>query len=97
MKVTVIANTAAARSFLVEVEGTIGRPKSLHVTLDKRFARALQGQCRTMNKTPNRFGSAPGNFRMKAADATPMTGAGAVVTIAEARYRIHLFGVTIKM
>lgn len=99
ISIQITADAADARAFLVRVEGEIRNPKSLNDALGRRLARELQGHFRTRNKEPNKMGAPKTNFWKDVADATAMTEAtaeGATVTIAESRYRIHLFGGTIK-
>jgi|JFJP01.1.fsa_nt_gi hypothetical protein len=99
ISIQITADTANARSFLVRVEGEIRNPKSLNDALGRRLARELQGHFRARNREPNKMAAPKTNFWKEVADSTVMTQAtaeGATVTIAEDRYRIHLFGGTIK-
>lgn len=99
IRISITTDAADARAFLVRIEGEIRNPKSLNDALGRRLARELQGHFRARNTEPNRLGGVKTNFWKDVADATVMTEAtetGATVTIAEAHYRIHLFGGTIK-
>lgn len=99
ISIQITADTANARNFLVRVEGEIRNPKSLNDALGRRLARELQGHFRARNREPNKMAAPKTNFWKDVADSTAMTEAtaeGATVTIAEARYRIHLFGGTIR-
>lgn len=99
ISISITSNIADSRSFLVTIQGELKRPKALNDALGRRLARELQGHFRDKNKTLNKLGGTKTNFWKQVADATVMTeatAAGAVVSIAETRYRIHLFGGTIK-
>lgn len=99
MTVKVTADAAGAQLFLVKITGELKRPKALNDALGRRLARELQGHFRARNGEPNKLGGRKTNFWKQVADATLMTRAderGAEVTVAESRFRIHLFGGTIK-
>lgn len=99
ISIQITADAADTRAFLVRVEGEIRNPKALNDALGRRLARELQGHFRTRNSEPNKMAAPKTNFWKDVADATAMTeatDAGATVTIAESRYRIHLYGGTIK-
>lgn len=99
ISVSITSNIEDSRNFIVTIQGELKRPKALNDALGRRLARELQGHFRDRNKTPNKLGGQKTNFWKQVADATVMTeatAAGAVVSIAETRYRIHLFGGTIK-
>lgn len=99
ISISITADAGDTRAFLVRVEGELRNPKALNDALGRRLARELQGHFRARNREPNKMGAKKTNFWVDVADATAMTEAtanGATVTIAESRYRIHLFGGTIK-
>jgi hypothetical protein len=99
MRISVTTDASEARKLLVRVEGTLARPRALNDALGRRLARELQGHFRERNRTPNRLGGARTNFWNTVAGATALTevtDAGAVVSIAERRFRIHLFGGTVR-
>lgn len=97
LSITVVAGDA--QNFLIQVQGELRRPKSLNDALGRRLARELQGHFLARNKEPNQMQAPKTNFWKQVSDATVMTSAdehGAVVSIAERRFRIHLFGGTIR-
>lgn len=99
ISLSITADVADARAFLVQLSGEIRRPKALYDALGRRLARELQGHFRARNTEPNRLGGVKTNFWKQISDATVMTEAtatGAVVSIAEQRFRIHLFGGVIR-
>ena len=99
ISLSVTVDAADVNHFLVKVEGEIKRPKALNDALGRRLARELQGHFRARNAEPNNMAAPKTNFWNQISDATAMTEAtdiGATVTIAESRFRIQLFGGTIK-
>jgi hypothetical protein len=99
MRIEVTADAANARSFLVRIEGEIRRPRELHAALGRRLARELQGHFRARNREPNRMDAPKTNFWAQVAAATALSTVSeteAIVTVAEARFRIHLFGGPIR-
>lgn len=94
-----ITTTGDAKQFLIELTGDISNRKGLNDALGKSLARTLQTHFREKNTEPNKMGAPKTNFWQLVADATALTEAtedGATVTIAEQRFRIHLFGGVIK-
>jgi phage antirepressor YoqD-like protein len=92
---SIVMDAKNADAFLIQLSGEIRRPKAFNDALGRRLARELQGHFRTRNKEPNKLNAPKTNFWKQVADATVMTSAtdqGAVVSIAEQRFRIHLFG-----
>jgi hypothetical protein len=99
IRITITSDAADTRAFMVRVEGDIKRPRALNDALGRRLARELQGHFRARNKEPNKLQAPKTNYWKQIADATAMieaTDTGAVVAIAETRFRIQLFGGTIK-
>lgn len=98
IKVQVTVNDAAARSFLVKIEGGLRDRRALHEALALRLAEELKAHFIKKNAVPNRMGAPRTNFWQEVADATQVaevSESGATVAIAEARYRLHLFGGTV--
>lgn len=100
MSVSVQVKFAPAdpRSILVEVEGQLKNRTGLHKVLAAALADQLQGHFRDKNRVPNRMNAPKTNFWNQVANATSVTEVsetGAVVTVAEDRFRIQLFGGTI--
>ena len=96
---SIVMDSQNADAFLVQLSGEIRRPKAFNDALGRRLARELQGHFRARNKEPNTMGAPKTNFWKEIADATVMTQAtaeGATVSIAESRFRIHLFGGVIR-
>ena len=99
MRITITTDATDARAFLVHIEGEIRRPRELHAALGRRLARELQGHFREKNRLPNKMAAPKTNFWKKVSDATTVTTVTereAIVTIAEQRFRLHLYGGTIR-
>ncbi|MDP3851965.1 MAG: hypothetical protein Q8Q59_15795 [Luteolibacter sp.] len=99
MKITITSDAEATRNFLVAVEGELTDRRGLNAALGARLADELQSHFRSRNSKPNRMGGMKTNFWEQVAEATQVeeiTENAAVVSIAETRYRIHLYGGTIK-
>jgi hypothetical protein len=99
ISISITADDKDVRAFLVNITGEIRNPKSLNDALGKRLARELQGHFRARNSEPNKMAAAKTNFWSQIGEATAMTeatDAGATVTIAEQRFRIHLYGGVIR-
>lgn len=99
ISISITADAADARAFLVRIEGRIRNPKDLNDALGRRLARELQDHFRQRNAEPNKMGAAKTNFWADVAEATGMTeatAAGATVSVAEPRFRIHFYGGTIR-
>ena len=99
LKIT--CDAADARNFLVQVEGKLKDRRGLNAALGSRLADELQEHFRQRNAEPNKMGADKTNFWQQVADATQLvkasvTETGATVAIAESRFRIHLYGGTIK-
>ena len=94
-----ISVTGSGREFVAKLSGEVQNRKGLNDALGRSLARALQTHFREKNTEPNRMGAPKTNFWQQVATATALTEAtedGATVTIAESRFRIHLFGGVIK-
>jgi hypothetical protein len=99
IKLSIEVDANNTEVFLVQLSDKIRRPKAFNDALGRRLARELQGHFRARNKQPNKLGGIKTNFWSSIADATVMTeatAAGAVVSIAEKRFRIHLYGGVIR-
>jgi hypothetical protein len=105
LSIRITADAADARAFLVRVEGEIRNPKSLNDALGRRLEREIRQHFLNRNKEPNKMGAPKTNFWTRVRDGsqlyrktelTSVTDTEAVVTIADTRFRIHLFGGTIK-
>lgn len=99
MTVTVTADSAATGLFLVNLSGDLKRPRALNDALGRRLARELQGHFRSRNGEPNKLGGRKTNFWKQVADATSLSevsDTGAVVSVAERRFAIQLYGGTIR-
>lgn len=87
------------RSILVQVTGQLTNRVGLHKVLAAALADQLQGHFRDKNRVPNRMNAPKTNFWNQVANATSVTEVsetGAVVTVAEDRFRIQLFGGDIR-
>lgn len=96
LKITVSGD---AKQFIVELTGELTNRKGLNDALGRSLARHLQAHFREKNTEPNGMAAPKTNFWKQVSDATALTEAtddGATVTIAEQRFRIHLFGGVIK-
>jgi phage antirepressor YoqD-like protein len=90
---------ADPRSILVQVEGQLTNRVGLHKVLAAALADQLQGHFRDKNRVPNRMNAPKTNFWNQIANATSVTEVsetGAVVSVAEDRFRIQLFGGEIR-
>lgn len=99
ISVSVTVDAKDAHAFLVQISGELKHPKGLNDALGRRLARELQGHFRGRNSEPNKMGAPKTNFWAQVAEVTQLTeatDAGAVVSVADVRYRIQLFGGTIK-
>lgn len=99
MTITIHADTADTKAFLVRITGQLQSRRSLHAALGNRLADALQDHFRARNAEPNRMQAPKTNYWNQLAEATQVTSVTdeqAVVSIADARFRIQLFGGTIR-
>ena len=97
--VSITQSPADSRSLLVAVEGPLKNRSGLNKVLADRLADFLQEHFRKRNAEPNKRGWTKTNFWAQLGRATnvgKVTEDGATVVVADARYRIHLFGGTIK-
>jgi hypothetical protein len=98
INVTVTHNAKDARQFVVELSGSIARPKALNAALGRRLASDLKQHFLARNKEPNKMQARKTNFWSQVRRSTVLTQAddrGATVTIGDNRFRIHLKGGTI--
>lgn len=96
---TITADTAGTNAFLVKIEGVLKNPRGLNAALGSRLADELQDHFRGRNAEPNKMGAPKTNYWQQVAEATKVesiTDSAAIVAVAEQRFRIHLFGGTIK-
>lgn len=99
MRLYVHVEAHGTHEFLVTVQGDLAHPKALNDALGRRLARELQGHFIARNREPNNMAAPKTNFWKQISDATAMTeatDAGATVTIAETRFRIHFYGGIIR-
>jgi len=83
------------KQITVELQGKIDDRKGLNKVLASRLADELQDHFRRKNAKPNKRGWAKKNFWNQLANATAVSSvsdSGAVVTVAEERFRIHVTG-----
>lgn len=99
ISLTITSDTAGTNAFLVKIEGELKNPRGLNAALGSRLADELQDHFRSRNGEPNRLGGTKTNFWQEVAEATllaSVTDSEAIVFVTETRFRIHLFGGTIK-
>lgn len=99
ISVKVTSNAADVRGFLVEYSGSLSKRKSLNDALGRRLAKELQAHFRNRNSEPNKMAAPKTGFWNDVADATVLgevTETGATVNIDDVRFRIQLYGGTIK-
>lgn len=99
ISISVTVDATATRDFLVHVQGDLKDRRGLNAALGSRLADELQDHFRQRNKEPNKMQAPKTNFWESIAESTQVESiseSGAVVAIAEKRFRIHLFGGTIK-
>ena len=99
--VTVKATPAATREVLVEIDRALSplTRRRLHKVLAARLANELADHFRTRNAEPNKRGWSKTGFWGQVARSTGVTRAdeaGAEVSVADQRFRIHVHGGTIK-
>lgn len=98
--ITITSNAADTGAFLVNVRGRLrGGRRALNAALAARLEADLHAHFRARNTEPNKMGAPKTNYweDISAATATTsISASGAVVSIADVRYRIQLFGGTIK-
>lgn len=98
MNLTITTDLAETRTFLVQVTGELTNRRGLNAALGATLAAELQDHFRARNAEPNKMGAPKTNFWDQVAEATALTDItedGATVSVAEARYRIQLYGGTI--
>lgn len=94
-----ITVSGKGREFLVKLTGDITNREGLNDALGRSLARMLQTHFREKNTEPNKMNAPKTNFWESVAAATALievTETDATVSIAENRFRIHLFGGVIK-
>jgi hypothetical protein len=99
LSVSITSDAGNLSAFLVTVQGDLKNPRGLNAALGTRLADELQEHFRNRNREPNRMAAPKTNFWSKLAAATKLedvTDHGAVVAIEDVRFRIHLFGGTIR-
>lgn len=99
IRLSITMDAADTQRFLVRYIGTLEDRTSLNQALASRLADELQDHFRDRNREPNKMGATKTNFWQEVAEATAVdsvTADGAEVAIAETRFRIHLFGGTIR-
>lgn len=95
ISLTITADTAKANQFLVEFTGSLQDRRDLNAALGSRLEDELQAHFRLKNAVPNKMGAVKTNFWGAVAAATKLeevSDSGATVTVADKRFRIHLFG-----
>ena len=95
----ITVNPRPARSVLVEIAETVQDRRGLHAVLAQRLANELKDHFRERNARPNKRGWKKTGFWNQLGRATAVESVdadGAIVAVADARFRIHLFGGTIK-
>jgi hypothetical protein len=83
------------RTILVGLSGTVSNRRGLNAVLADRYVEVLVDHFRKRNAEPNKLGGKRTNFWGQIADATSVASVDdskAVVTVAEDRFAIHLFG-----
>lgn len=96
--VTGNVDARGARSFLVDVKVKLEKRRDFNEALGIRLRRELRTHFTRRNSEPNKMDAPKTNFWNQVAAATDLgeiTETGAEVRVAEARFRIHLFGGTI--
>ena len=89
------------REITVEVLAPLKNPRALNAVLAQRLANEIKDHFRLKNAEPNKRGWSKTNFwsqlgRATAVDKDSVSDTGATVVVADARYRVHLFGGTIR-
>jgi hypothetical protein len=96
IKVTIAPESP--KQILVELQGKLTNPRALNAALAERLSDELQTHFRRKNAQPNKRGWTKTNFWNQIANTTSVASvsdAGAIVTVAEERFRIHVTGGTI--
>lgn len=100
VRVEVITDDAGlARGFVVEIEQTVANRTALNKVLGNRLVDDLQDHFRQRDTEPNKRGWPKSHFWADVAQATQLLRADddeAVVTIADQRFPIHLYGGTVR-
>lgn len=99
MNLNITVDAQNTRSFLIELNAAVSDRTGLNDALGRRLARELVDHFRNKNSTPNRLGGTRTNFWSDVAEATTLSKvdeSGAEVTVADSRFRIHLFGGVIR-
>jgi len=97
--ITISISPENPKQIMVQIEGTLQNLRGLNAVLADRYVDVLRAHFRRKNSVPNGMGAPKTNFWNQIADATGVTSVTdekAVVTVAEDRFAIHLFGGTIK-
>ncbi|MEI6655352.1 MAG: hypothetical protein WCP45_11330, partial [Verrucomicrobiota bacterium] len=98
--ITITSNAADTGAFLVKVNGLLrGGRRALNAALAARLEADLHTHFRARNTEPNKMGASKTHYWQDISNATAVTSitaSGAVVSIADVRFRIQLFGGTIK-
>jgi hypothetical protein len=95
LKTNVSFDPANPRAILVQVLGVIQNPAALNKVLATALTDELQTHFRKKNSVPNKMGAPKTNFWNDIAEATGISSiseTGAVVTVADDRFRIQLLG-----
>lgn len=90
---------AHPRDFTVQIGTRLEDRTALNKVLAQRLANVLKDHFRAKNAEPNKRGWRKTNFWARLGRATgvaSVTETGATVTVADARYAIHVYGGTIK-
>ena len=99
IRVNITTDAANTRAFLVRVEGQLQHPRDLNDALGRRLVRELHQHFLDRNAEPNKMGAPKTNYWSGLIESTQLaevSDTGAVVAIADVRFRIQLFGGTIK-
>ena len=94
-----IDTSGNAPQVLVRLDRALANRKDLHQLLAMRLVEELQKHFRKKNGKPNKLGGQRTNFWSSLAKQTAIsrvTEAGAQVTVADRRLRLHVYGGTIR-
>ena len=99
ISVTITTDAANTRAFLVQVSGELKNPRALNDALGRRLLKELHKHFLARNAEPNKMAAPKTNYWSNLIESTQLaevTDTGAVVAIADVRFRIQLFGGTIR-
>ena len=95
-----ISTTAEeTHTFFVQVTGSLRNPRVLNDALGRRLVKELHKHFLARNSEPNKMAAPKTNYWAGLIEHTQLaevSDSGAIVSIADVRYRIQLFGGTIK-